>query len=117
MKAHTLVAEVCRRDLKHVRGFSFSDNPHSLQMMNALRDEVKELDDALALREAWRGMPEFGGSGRESDKVRKELADVLVCVLQIAYREGLSFEALDAAAVEKIRDRFVGAKEIVLEAA
>jgi NTP pyrophosphatase (non-canonical NTP hydrolase) len=97
------VAEVNRRDLRHVRGFRFSDVPTSTHMLPYLRAEVAELDRALLHRDAWLLMSEVDGTA----EVLQELADIFACVMQIAYREGDAFEALDARAARKIRERFV----------
>jgi NTP pyrophosphatase (non-canonical NTP hydrolase) len=77
---------------------------------------VDELRDALA---AFREMHvRFAGVAgplevaRSKAHVREELGDVFACVLQTAYRMGMTFDALDAEAERKVRLRFIGADAI-----
>lgn len=102
--AARVIAEINRRDLPHRRGWRFSEFAGRRISLDHLRDEVDELDEVLDALHA--------GESEARDRAVDELGDILGCVLQAAYRLGLSFEELDAAAERKLRLRFAGADGI-----
>lgn len=98
------IAEINRRDLTHRRGWRFSEYVGRRIALDHLRDEVDELDAVLDAVHA--------GDAQARAQAIDELGDVFGCVLQAAYRLGLSFAELDEAADRKLRLRFVGADAI-----
>lgn len=111
-RAFHLVAEINRRDIPHRKGWKPSEFTRA--SVGHLDDEVAELSEALS--ELYAEQDIGGGSepGEKLDAAREELADVVACALQIAYRLGVDEAALEAEIERKLRLRFIGAAAIKL---
>jgi hypothetical protein len=99
-KAALMRDEIARLDLPHRKGFCLSEGDGKWPTLSHLKDEVKELEEALL---------EY-----DTENARMEVADVFVCLLQVANRLGMTFEDLDKMAVYKMQIRFNGADKIVV---
>lgn len=112
-RAEYLVRKINELDIPHRKGWKPSDRG-SLPTLESLRGEVDELDEALDDLRAFAAPPAPWSAAERylRDHAREEVADVFVCTLQIAFQLGMSFEALDAEAVRKLRLRFIGADAI-----
>lgn len=109
-RAEALVAAVNRADIAHRKGWKPSDNPHALNVIDDLKREVKELEDALVLLGVRATHPDLCPSA--SAHAEEEVADVVACVLQIMLRLGMSCKKLDKEVVRKVKLRFPGAERL-----
>jgi NTP pyrophosphatase (non-canonical NTP hydrolase) len=100
-EAMLLRDEIRRLDLVHRRGYRLSERPGIDATIASLRGEITELEDAI--RDA-----------EPRDAQHRELGDIFAVLLDLAVQLGLSFEALDRVAEEKLRLRFIGAEVIVI---
>lgn len=112
-RAMYLVDEIIKRDLLHRKGTRPSEWVLA-EVAKHLRNELDELFDEICVIAAFEAVNNKREIKIAREGARYEVADIYCVALHLARRLDMSFEDLEAKAIEKMQLRFENADQVVI---